>query len=119
LVFPGLSSFFDRYQNIEASARTVLEEFKDLFEKYWHFVYGSSLRGELNLEHAAIGLPPQVGGIKGQSRPTTATENVAILMVVCVLMYNCCMQRLVRDEYSHVIGIPYFSSSRAKMRKPS
>ncbi len=25
-----------------------------LFEKYWHFACGSSLRGELNLERAAI-----------------------------------------------------------------
>jgi hypothetical protein len=52
------------------------------------------LKSELNRELATIGLPPQGGGVKGQSRPTTAQENVAILTVVCVLMYNCCMQRL-------------------------
>ena len=80
--------------HLEASSRTVLEEFKDLFDKFLQHGNARPYKSELNRERAAIGLPPQGGGGKGQSRPKTAQENVAILTVVCVLMYNCCMQRL-------------------------
>ena len=68
-------------KDLESSSRTVLLEFKDLFEKYVNF----------KAERQAITRPPSgnpVGGVKGRSRTVLAQEQVAILTVACVFMYN-------------------------------
>jgi hypothetical protein len=73
--------------DLKSSSRTVLQDFKDLFDKYY----------KVTLERAARTSPPTggaVGWVKGRAKTVLAQEQVATLTVECVLMYNRSMQQL-------------------------